>query len=145
MTDEVQLPPGDVAPASTEPAPAPAEDPNVAASVAEPSSTAETVSAPTVSADAGASQPAASSPAEAGKVPASVAVASSPVAEAAPSQTAPAAEPQTFEQRVELRFLALEQHLMNLPHSIMYVMQQGSMEAEEFAGRVLVHLFSKDK
>lgn len=79
------------------------------------SSTAEPASAPRASADAGVSQTDASSP----------------------------AEPQTFEQRVEARFLALEGYLMKLPHSIAHAFSQGSAEPEELASRALSHLFSK--
>lgn len=88
------------------------QDPNAGASAAALSSTAETTSAQIASADAGVLLNGESS-----------------------------AEPKTFEQRVEERFLALERALMGLPHSIMHVMHQGSMEADEFAKRVLAHLF----
>lgn len=56
-----------------------------------------------------------------------------------------AAEPKTFEQRVEDRFVALERAVMGLPHSIAHVMHQGSMEAEEFAKRVIAHLFGTNQ
>jgi len=57
----------------------------------------------------------------------------------------PAAEeaPKTFEQRVEDRFLQLEQFLVALPHSIATVLARGSMETEEFAKQVVEHLFTK--
>lgn len=65
---------------------------------------------------------------------------------AASAENAPVAvAPKTFEERVEARFLALEHALMGLPHSIMHVMHQGSMNAEEFAQRVLAHLFGKSE
>lgn len=138
MTDETPLPPGDAVPSSTE------SDPNVAVSAAVPSSTVETASAPTVSADAGVSQTAASSPAESGNAPApSAADASTAVAGAAPSQTAPADEPQTFEQRVEARFLALEQHFMNLPHAI--AQANGHPEPASWCERVIHFLFGKNE
>lgn len=50
----------------------------------------------------------------------------------------------SFEQRVEDRFLQLEGFLMKLPHSIHHAMSQGSADAEEFVGRVVKHLFSKE-
>ncbi|WP_257834532.1 hypothetical protein [Burkholderia glumae] len=50
----------------------------------------------------------------------------------------------SFEQRVEDRFLQLEGFLMRLPHSIHHAMSQGSADAEEFVGRVVKHLFSKE-
>jgi len=53
------------------------------------------------------------------------------------------AEPKTFEQRVEERFLAVEHFITELPHSIHSVMTQGSMSAEEFGKAVLAHLFAK--
>lgn len=94
-------------------APEPAQDPNVAVSAVAPSSTVETASAPTVSDAAGVSQPAASSPAE------------------------------TFEQRVEARFLALEQHFMNLPHAI--AQANGHPEPASWGSRVLNFLFGKNE
>lgn len=81
------------------------------------SSTAEPASAPRAPSDAGVSQTAANSD----------------------------AEPQTFEQRVEARFLALEGYLMKLPHSIAHAFSQGSAEPEELASRTLAHLFGKDQ
>lgn len=143
MTDEVQ---NDAAPSSTEPvgndaggaspvemsapevsAPAVEASPAVAevgndVSPAVESSTAELVSAPAASADAGVSQPAANLHGSNGQEP---------------------AEPQTFEQRCEERFLALEGYLMKLPHSIAHAFSQGSAEPEELASRALAHLFSK--
>lgn len=117
MADETTLPPGDAVPSSTE------SDPNVAVSAAAPSSTVETVSAPTVSADAGVSQTAASSPAEL-------------------TAAAPAIQ-QTFEQRVEARFLALEQHFMNLPHAI--AQANGHPEPASWCERVIHFLFGKNE
>lgn len=131
MTDEMQLPPGDVAPATAEHAPA--EDPNAVASAAAPSSTAETTSAPTVSADAGVSQTAASS------ADLSVAAAPAPDPSNDPSLTAP----QTFEQRVEARFLELEQHFLNLPHAI--AQANGHPEPASWGTRVLNFLFGKNE
>lgn len=144
MTDEVQ---NDAAPSSTEPVNLPnaaggasaaetsspvASAPDVspsdavevgnAVSPAVESSTAEPASALPVSVDAGVSQADASSHGSNGQAP---------------------AEPQTFEERVEARFLALEGYLMKLPHSIAHAFSQGSAEPEELATRVLAHLFSK--
>lgn len=55
------------------------------------------------------------------------------------------ADGMSFEQRVEARFLAVEHALINLPHSIKHVMEQGSTNAETFAKKVLTHLFSKNQ
>lgn len=49
----------------------------------------------------------------------------------------------SFEQRVEARFLKLERALLQLPHSIRTVMDEGSHEVEEFTQRVLSHLFNR--
>jgi hypothetical protein len=116
MTDEVQnpLPPGDVAPATAEPQqPVAADVPNAAPVAVAP--TTEPASAPSAAGAATTSPSAASSP----------------------------AEPKTFEQRVEERFLALEHALTELPHSIMATMQKGSLDAAEFGKAVIAHLFSK--
>jgi hypothetical protein len=51
----------------------------------------------------------------------------------------------TFEQRVEQRFIALEQALMRLPHSLHTVLSRGSTTAEEFAHNVLAHLFGHNQ
>lgn len=85
------------------------------ASPAAGSSTAEPASAPAASADAGVSQ----------------------------TDESSHAEPATFEERVEQRFLALEGYLMKLPHSLAHAFSQGSAEPEELASRVLAHLFNK--
>lgn len=55
------------------------------------------------------------------------------------------ADGMSFEQRVEARFLAVEHALINLPHSIKHVMEQGSTDADTFAKKVLTHLFSKNQ
>lgn len=60
------------------------------------------------------------------------------------SEVPASASTPSFEQRVEERFIALEQALMNLPHSIATVLHRGSMEAEEFAKQVIAHLFDKE-
>lgn len=93
-----------------------AQDPNaVAPSAVAQSADVTPLSAPPASNDAGTSQTAANS----------------------------ADEPKTFEQRVEERFMALEQALMGLPHSIHTVLSRGSTSAEEFGAAVIVHLFGK--
>lgn len=115
MTDEVQtpLPPGDVAPETA--SAAPADVPNAAPVVAEPT-TAQ-----------------ASAPSAAGADTTSPIVASSP------------AEPQTFEQRVEARFLQVEAFLMKLPHSIAHAFSLGSAEPEELAKRAVAHLLDHNQ
>lgn len=60
-----------------------------------------------------------------------------------PTAASSPAEPKTFEQRVEERFLQLEHALMGLPHSIHTVLSQGSTDAESFGKAVLAHLFGK--
>lgn len=60
------------------------------------------------------------------------------------SSLADAVDARTFEERVEDRFLQLEGFLMRLPRSIHHAMSQGSADVEEFAGRVVAHLFSKE-
>lgn len=123
MSEELNQQAVDAAPASTEPVQvvqdpvtitvATAEDPNVGASAAAASSPVESASAIPASIDAGSSQAVVSSP----------------------------AEPLTFEQMVEQRFLVLEGYLVRLPHSIAYAFHQGSASAEEMAQRAIKHLF----
>jgi len=49
----------------------------------------------------------------------------------------------TFEQLVEQRFLALERAIARMPHAIHTAMSEGShASAEEFASRVLHHIFN---
>lgn len=103
---------------AVEPSTAAAEVGNAASPVAE-QSTAEPASAPAAPVAAGVSPTVANSP----------------------------AEPETFEQRVEARFLALEGYLMKLPHSIAHAFSISSMattDAEEIGKRALAHLFGKN-
>jgi len=127
MTDETQLPPGDVAPTAEAP------QSGEAVSSADTSQTQTTTATAT---DAVVAANTAVAPEVATEDPNAVASAENALA---------AVAPKTFEERVEARFLALEHALMGLPHSIMHVMHQGSMEAEEFAQRVLAHLFGKSE
>jgi hypothetical protein len=124
MSDEAQqLPPGDVA-----------QDPNaVAPSAVAQSADVTPLSAPPASNDAGASPIAASS----------VETVKFTAEDPERLKALIAADTQTFEQRVEERFLALEQALMGLPHSIHTVMSRGSTSAEEFGAAVIAHLFGK--
>lgn len=119
MPDELQQQAADAAPASTEPAQAeqqPGEVP-AAASAAVESSIAEPVSVTPASTDAGTS---------------SIVVSSA-------EQEQPLTP--TFEQRVEERFLQLENFLVKMPLSIAYAFHQGSATAEEMAQRAIKHLF----
>ena len=52
---------------------------------------------------------------------------------------------ETFEQRVEKRFLEVEAFLMKLPHSIAHAISLGSAEPEELAKRALAHLLDKNQ
>jgi hypothetical protein len=113
---------------------------------------AETVSAspsanpsPSVAAGPGedpngvASAAGASSPVAAGSVTLASAHATS-----SPSDASSPAEPLTFEQRVEERFLKLEHAIVQLPHAIHEALSEGSHESPEaFASSVLKKLFAK--
>ncbi|MBU9261976.1 hypothetical protein [Burkholderia multivorans] len=116
MPEEVK---DDGAPSSTEPVQA-VEQPGeafVGASDAAESSPVESASATPVSTDAGSSQAAASS----------------------------VAEPLTFEQMVEQRFMQVEAFIVKLPYSIAHAFHQGSGSVEELAQRAIAHLFGKDQ
>lgn len=137
----------DAAPSST----APAAEVGNAPAAAEASATAPaTAEVP----NAAPTPPAGDAMPVAGDLPNAVSAAAVPTVEAVsvsnadganttlPSAENSDAEPKTFEQRVEERFLKLEAAIMQLPASIHAVMSNGSMEAEDFGAAVVKHVLT---
>lgn len=137
---EMSEPSADAAPSSTEPVPA---VPNDAGGVLHevPSDTAASVPVAMPSENAG-DAPNAVFPA----VDASAGIAGS-VMNAAGAVTSSrsaenSAEPKTFEQMVEERFLTLERAIAQIPQALYRTLSEGSHASPEaFAARVLQHLF----